>query len=749
VIVRLGRLQPPFVDCPSMPFRCDPRFRPGDVLGKEQVLFGLAAVQRQRAPISCGRGKPGMGERLPVVRVVRDVPELTGTTNVRNVPVVTVTFARPAGVTGHRLVAGLEAHALGEQHRRACLDGHGVRHSRQVAGVDEQTLDVQGRAVGPFPRPRQQFAGEFLQAGLDGALPAGTAENRGQGPLGVAEREVQPLLVREHPVVDDVAGEVLLPGADAPVQQLVVHVDEGRSVRSFVAPLLAAGVSAARVVFLLAGRYIPTFGQLPQLPSATAMDDETRKFLKQVTDGQGEQADAEYQRIHRVQAATFALLRELTRHWGFAIDMAQERGERMTAATVLVWCGAAEARFELIVLSDTEPVRAQATVTGRWQPQSLLDAAKRHLGSLLRGTVRVQAETDWALRLTSEGERLQRDLCKHPENDCFVWNRVMGQWIPPRVHIRLLELPRQPSPAPIASANAQIDVRMGDIVIENKLGSGPDVTQRPCEPGRTRAMSDSNSGTEGGGNAVAADPKWQSIAEVEEQIRRLAPTNWSILFLGGTGTGKEFYANKIHQASLRKRKPLVTINCATLPKERIDSELFGHVRGAFTGAARDYSGKIRQAEGGTVFLDEIGELPKECWGNLLRFLQDKEIHPVGGNTLVVDVRLLAATNKSDRVPKDALHRFDHVLCLPPLRYRREDIPALAKSLFESAKRNVHGRSALRFPQRELDLLCRAEYLWPGNIRQLQKAILRAVALHDSGRNLTAQEVLDAAETVVT
>ena len=238
---------------------------------------------------------------------------------------------------------------------------------------------------------------------------------------------------------------------------------------------------------------------------------------------------------------------------------------------------------------------------------------------------------------------------------------------------------------------------------------------------------------------------WQTIAEVEKHVGRFAPTDCSILLLGETGTGKEFYAKKVHQASSRKSGPFIVVNCATLPKERIDSELFGHVKGAFTGAVQDSPGKIALAWGGIVFLDEIGELPPECWGNLLRFLQDKEIHPVGGKTAVVDVRILAATNKTDRVPPDALHRFDLTLSLPPLRARSDDIPGLAREFFQDALK-TSGR-ALRFQRCELASLGQADYDWPGNIRQLRKAIRGAVILHAAGRDVTCQEVLEAAKSI--
>jgi len=241
-------------------------------------------------------------------------------------------------------------------------------------------------------------------------------------------------------------------------------------------------------------------------------------------------------------------------------------------------------------------------------------------------------------------------------------------------------------------------------------------------------------------------PDWQTIADIEKRIKKLAPTELSILLLGETGTGKEYYAEKIHRASLRKNGPFVAINCAALPKERIDSELFGYVKGAFTGAQQDYPGKIRQAQGGTVFLDEIGELPEECWGNLLRFLHAKEIHPLGGKTAIVDVRILAATNKPDRIRVEARHRFKHTLRLPPLRARRGDIPALAKGFFESAMKDRPNATQLRFRLEDIEDLARADYDWPGNLRQLENAILTAVDLHDSGRNLTSREVLEAAKS---
>jgi transcriptional regulator with GAF, ATPase, and Fis domain len=239
---------------------------------------------------------------------------------------------------------------------------------------------------------------------------------------------------------------------------------------------------------------------------------------------------------------------------------------------------------------------------------------------------------------------------------------------------------------------------------------------------------------------------WQTMAEIEGQVKKLAPTDYSILLLGETGTGKEYLAMRIHSESQRKTAPFVAVNCPSLPKDRIDAELYGYARGAFTGADKPYVGRIREAAGGTVFLDEIGDLPPECWGNLLRFLQSREISPLRDKAETVNVRVLAATNKPGRVPPEGLHRFDHQLCLPPLRERRKDILEIAEGFFESAK-SKNNRASLRFAQAEREKLASADYDWPGNIRQLEKATQRAVLLHATGRDVTAQEILDAAKAV--
>jgi transcriptional regulator with GAF, ATPase, and Fis domain len=177
------------------------------------------------------------------------------------------------------------------------------------------------------------------------------------------------------------------------------------------------------------------------------------------------------------------------------------------------------------------------------------------------------------------------------------------------------------------------------------------------------------------------------------------------------------------------------------------SELFGHTKGAFTGATGDKVGLIRQASGGTIYLDEIGELTPEVCATLLRFLQINEIQPVGGDIECIDVRILAATNAPvEAIRQDVLYRFDQVIRLPPLRERRRDIPTLAVQFFASAKAKA-GKVSLRLPQEELERFVTSECDWPGNVRLLEKAVLRAVMLHKGSRNLTAAEVLKQVQQV--
>ena len=218
------------------------------------------------------------------------------------------------------------------------------------------------------------------------------------------------------------------------------------------------------------------------------------------------------------------------------------------------------------------------------------------------------------------------------------------------------------------------------------------------------------------------------------EARLAAQSEASLLIQGESGTGKELLARAIHRASPRQGKPFVAINCSAIPAELLESELFGHVKGAFTGAGRDHAGLFQSAEGGTVFLDEIGDMPAQLQVKLLRVLQEGEVRPVGSTeTRPVDVRILSATHRnleeaitSGEFREDLYYRLNVVtLTLPPLRERREDVPLLARhflaELTGKYQRRIHGLA----PD-ALDMLTAAD--WPGNIRQLHNVLEQCVAL---------------------
>lgn len=226
----------------------------------------------------------------------------------------------------------------------------------------------------------------------------------------------------------------------------------------------------------------------------------------------------------------------------------------------------------------------------------------------------------------------------------------------------------------------------------------------------------------------------QVFIEVMKQVGRVAATNLPVLLTGESGTGKELIAAAIHRRSGRADKPFVAVNCGAIPAELIESELFGHTKGSFTGADRDRRGLWEEADGGTVFLDEITETTAAFQVKLLRVIQEREIRRVGSNqTLEVDVRIVAASNRNveeevsaGRFRNDLFYRLNAVsLVLPPLRERREDIPPLAQSF---ARRIYSLSPSVTFSPEAVELLER--YQWPGNIRELENAVVRGAAMCD-------------------
>src|SRR5262245_34825453 len=236
-------------------------------------------------------------------------------------------------------------------------------------------------------------------------------------------------------------------------------------------------------------------------------------------------------------------------------------------------------------------------------------------------------------------------------------------------------------------------------------------------------------GVLGSGEVVGKSPAFQRVLQ---QIELVAPTSASVLVLGETGTGKEVSARRIHERSLRRDRPLITVNCASIPRDLFESEFFGHVKGAFTGAVRDRAGRFQAADGGTLFLDEIGEIPIELQNKLLRAIQDGQFERVGEErTRRVDVRIIAATNRdlsqeisSGRFRQDLYYRLSvFPIQLPPLRDRLEDLPELAAHFTKAASARI-GVPVASPGRQYLDALRR--YEWPGNVRELQNVIERAV-----------------------
>jgi PAS domain S-box-containing protein len=239
-----------------------------------------------------------------------------------------------------------------------------------------------------------------------------------------------------------------------------------------------------------------------------------------------------------------------------------------------------------------------------------------------------------------------------------------------------------------------------------------------------------------------------SVARVLAELRQVAPTDTSVLILGETGTGKELFARAVHEASRRRGKPLIKVNCAAVPAALIESEFFGHERGAFTGAIAKRDGRFTLADGGTIFLDEVGELPLELQSKLLRVLQEGEFEPVGSSrTRKVDVRVIAATNRDlrqatadGRFREDLYYRLNvFPLALPPLRERGDDVVLLA----EKFARQFAARAGRELAPLSSDAAARLRsYSWPGNVRELQNVIERAV-ITARGDRLNLEQALPA------
>lgn len=232
-------------------------------------------------------------------------------------------------------------------------------------------------------------------------------------------------------------------------------------------------------------------------------------------------------------------------------------------------------------------------------------------------------------------------------------------------------------------------------------------------------------------NIIGENPALKGIME---QVKKVADTKSSILLLGETGTGKELFARAVHNNSSRRDMPFVPINCSAIPESLLESELFGHLKGAFTGAVMSKKGLFEEADGGTIFLDEIGDISISFQVKLLRVVDDQLIRPLGGTkSAKVDVRLITATNtdlekavKENAFREDLFYRINTItLKMPPLRERKEDIPLLVKNFVEKYSRQ-YGKKISEISPEALAVI--KNYSWPGNVRELQNVIERAILL---------------------
>jgi formate hydrogenlyase transcriptional activator len=289
-----------------------------------------------------------------------------------------------------------------------------------------------------------------------------------------------------------------------------------------------------------------------------------------------------------------------------------------------------------------------------------------------------------------------------------------------RQHAAMLELVKDPIAMAMSNARRFMQLeRMKDLLAEDNRALSADIERM--------------AGTE----VIGAD---FGLRQVMEMVRRSAGANSPVLLLGETGTGKEVIANAIHVASRRRSGPMIRLQCGAVPETLLDSELFGHEKGAFTGATGRKRGRFERADGGTIFLDEIGELSPEAQVKLLRVLQEKQFERVGGTqTIQVDVRVIAATHRDlERMVREGRFREDlwyrlsvFPIRIPPLRLRRDDIPSLVAYFAERKAMEMSLPVVPRIGQETLNRL--TAYDWPGNVRELQNIVERALILSDGKR----------------
>ncbi len=330
---------------------------------------------------------------------------------------------------------------------------------------------------------------------------------------------------------------------------------------------------------------------------------------------------------------------------------------------------------------------------------------------------------------------------------------ILDVWLPDTDGLELLRVLRQESPSlPVIIISGHGTVEMAVEAI--KLGAF-DFLEKPLSYDRVvvtvanalrfRALEEENLRLRARITGKGLSGESPAIRRVKTEIERVAPTDATVLIMGESGVGKEVAARMIHELSARRSRPFVELNCAAIPEELIESELFGHEKGAFTGATTVKRGKFELANGGTLFLDEIGDMSLSAQAKVLRVLQEKRFERLGGTrTIEVDVRVIAATNKdlqqeisAGRFRQDLFFRLNVVpIVIPPLRERPEDIPLLVQEFLQELAQHT-GLGHKNLEPEVLEALKR--YSWPGNVRELRNLIERLVIMA-SGPKITLQDL---------
>jgi two-component system nitrogen regulation response regulator NtrX len=357
------------------------------------------------------------------------------------------------------------------------------------------------------------------------------------------------------------------------------------------------------------------------------------------------------------------------------------------------------------------------------------DGVRNSLCSILK-------DEDYAVDLAESGERCLEMVRRKPYHAV-----LLDVWLPGRDGLAVLEeIIALPSPPRVIMISGHADIPIAHRA--GRLGAF-DFIEKPLSLEKValtlrNAVADKKKDERirhlrerlGESTGLIGDSK--AIQSLKEQIESVAPTNGRVLIFGENGTGKELVARTIHALSSRREEPFVEMNCAAIPEELIESELFGHVKGSFTGATDTKPGRFVLADGGTLFLDEIGDMSLKTQAKVLRVLQEQAFEPVGGSTIRVDVRVIAATNKdlkeeiaAGRFREDLYFRLNVVpLRVPPLRERLEDVPLLARHFVDHFS-GEHGRMRRLAPD-ALPVL--TGYPWPGNVRELKNLMERLVIL---------------------